>query len=67
MDICHMTYARVVLHLKGVLLLQGVAGLVYNAPLLLDILEKLHFPNTQETVTAQFFSQWINDYDCFFG
>lgn len=53
--------------LRTMCLQVGVAGLVYNAPLLLGILEKLHFPNTQETVTAQFFSQWINDYDCFFG
>lgn len=50
-----------------VLYLQAIAGLVYNTPLLLSVLEKLQFPNTQETVTAQFFSQWVSDYDCFFG
>jgi len=53
--------------LRTMCLQVAIAGLVYNAPLLLGILEKLQFPNTQETVTAQFFSQWINDYDCFFG
>lgn len=53
--------------LRTMCLQVAVAGLIYNTPLLLSILEKLQFPNTQETVTAQFFSQWLNDHDCFFG
>lgn len=53
--------------LRTMCLQVAVAGLIYNTPLLLGILEKLQFPNTQETVTAQFFSQWLNDHDCFFG
>ena len=51
----------------GILWLQAIAGLIYNTPLLLSVLDKLQFPNTNETVTAQFFSRWVNDHDCFFG
>ena len=47
--------------------MQAIAGLIYNTPLLLSVLDKLQFPNTNETVTAQFFSRWVSDFDCFFG
>lgn len=53
--------------LRTMCLQVAIAGLIYNTPLLLSILDKLHFPNTNETVTAQFFSHWVSDYDCFFG
>ncbi|KAJ7371004.1 importin-7 [Desmophyllum pertusum] len=53
--------------LRTMCLQVAIAGLIYNTPLLLSILDKLQFPNSHETVTAQFFSHWVNDYDCFFG
>ncbi|XP_031553148.1 importin-7-like [Actinia tenebrosa] len=53
--------------LRTMCLQVAIAALYYNSPLLLSILEKLQFPNSQETVTAQFFSQWIHDADCFLG
>ncbi|KAL9955530.1 hypothetical protein ACROYT_G036866 [Oculina patagonica] len=53
--------------LRTMCLQVAIAGLIYNTPLLLSILDKLQFPNTNETVTAQFFSHWVNDFDCFFG
>ncbi|XP_020624379.1 importin-7-like [Orbicella faveolata] len=53
--------------LRTMCLQVAIAGLIYNTPLLLSVLDKLQFPNTNETVTAQFFSRWVNDHDCFFG
>lgn len=44
-----------------------VAAIWYNAPLLFQTLESMQFPNTTETVTEQFFRQWIKDSDCFLG
>ena len=38
-----------------------IAGLYYNTALMLDLLEKTHFPDSTEAITAQFFSQWVKD------
>ncbi|EDO49266.1 predicted protein [Nematostella vectensis] len=53
--------------LRTMCLQVAIAALYYNSPLLLSILDKLQFPNSQEAVTAQFFSQWVHDADCFLG
>ncbi|XP_078483140.1 importin-7 isoform X1 [Ciona intestinalis] len=44
-----------------------IAALYYNPTLLLQTLESMRFPNTTETISEQFFRQWINDVDCFLG
>ena len=44
-----------------------VAALYYNPLLLMNTLEKMMIPNTNEAVTAQFIKQWLNDTDCFLG
>lgn len=44
-----------------------IAALYYNPSLLLDILAKIHLPNTTEAITDQFLRQWISDCDCFLG
>uniref|UniRef100_A0A2K5HQL9 Importin N-terminal domain-containing protein n=1 Tax=Colobus angolensis palliatus TaxID=336983 RepID=A0A2K5HQL9_COLAP len=43
----------------------AIATLHYNAYLLLNTLENLHFPNNVEPVTNNFIRQWLNDVDCF--
>ena len=47
--------------------LQVIAALYYNPTLLMQTLENMHFPNTSEPITEQFFRQWINDVECFLG
>ena len=44
-----------------------IAALYYNPALLLQIMEKIHLPNTTEPITHQFLRQWLNDADCFLG
>ena len=44
-----------------------IAALYYNPPLLISILEKIHLPNSQVSITGQFLQQWLNDANCFFG
>ena len=44
-----------------------VAALYYNPVLLMETLEKMTIPNTNEAVTAQFIKQWLHDTDCFLG
>ena len=44
-----------------------IAALYYDPVLLLGTLEKMHLPNSQETVTSQFLKQWLHDCDCFLG
>ncbi|XP_022089193.1 importin-7-like [Acanthaster planci] len=44
-----------------------VAALYYNPRLLMETLEKMTIPNTNEAVTTQFIKQWLHDTDCFLG
>jgi len=44
-----------------------IAALYYNPPLLMEILQSIHIPNTQESVFGQFLKQWLHDCDCIFG
>lgn len=44
-----------------------IAALHYNPQLLLDILNKLPFPNSNESILSQFVKQWLHDTDCFLG
>ena len=48
-------------------LFQVIAALYYNPTLLLHTLENMRFPNTAESISEQFFRQWISDVDCFLG
>ena len=38
-----------------------IAGLYYNTAMMLELLEKTHFPDSPEAITAQFFTQWVKD------
>lgn len=44
-----------------------IAALYYNPSLLLTTLEKIHIPNTTDSITSHFIHQWICDTDCFLG
>ncbi|XP_055947486.1 importin-7-like [Argiope bruennichi] len=44
-----------------------IAALYYNPNLLLETLEKIHMPNTTESITSHFITQWVHDTDCFLG
>ncbi|XP_070563950.1 importin-7-like [Ptychodera flava] len=44
-----------------------VAALYYNPVLLLEILEKMRLPNSDQSITEQFLKQWFHDTDCFLG
>ncbi|KFM76182.1 Importin-7, partial [Stegodyphus mimosarum] len=44
-----------------------IAALYYNPTLLLETLEKIHIPNTSDSITSHFIQQWIHDTDCFLG
>lgn len=44
-----------------------VSALYYNPPMLLEILQNMHLPNTTESIMAQFLKQWLHDTDCFVG
>ena len=44
-----------------------IAALYYDPQLLLSTLEKMRLPNSEETLTGQFLSQWMHDCDCFLG
>jgi len=44
-----------------------IAAIYYNPVLLLETLEKMHLPNSTESITAQFLKQWLHDTDCFLG
>ena len=44
-----------------------IAAIYYNPTLLLETLEKMHLPNSTESITAQFLKQWLHDTDCFLG
>ena len=46
---------------------QVIASLYLNAPLTVDLLEKTHFPDSTESISAQFLTQWIKDADLFLG
>nr|XP_054761682.1 importin-7-like [Lytechinus pictus] len=48
--------------------LQVVISALYYSPLkLLELLDKVRIPNTNEAVTVQFIKQWLKDTDCFLG
>lgn len=47
--------------------LQVIAGLHYNASMMLELLENTRFPDSTESVTTQFFKQWIKDAEVFMG
>jgi hypothetical protein len=38
-----------------------ISGLFYNTAMMLELLEKTHFPDSPEPITAQFFTQWVKD------
>ncbi|XP_077995074.1 importin-7-like [Glandiceps talaboti] len=44
-----------------------IAALYYNPLLLLEILEKMRLPNSDQSITQQFLKQWFHDTDCFLG
>ena len=44
-----------------------IAAIYYNPTLLLETLEKMHLPNSTESITGQFLKQWLHDTDCFLG
>ncbi|CAH1785309.1 unnamed protein product [Owenia fusiformis] len=44
-----------------------IAALYYNTAMTLEILEKISLPNTTESISSQFFKQWLHDTDCFLG
>ena len=44
-----------------------IAAIYYNPTLLLETMEKMHLPNSTESITAQFLKQWLHDTDCFLG
>ena len=44
-----------------------IAAIYYNPALLLETLEKMHLPNSTESITGQFLKQWLHDTDCFLG
>lgn len=44
-----------------------IAALYYNPLKLLELLDKVRIPNTNEAVTVQFIKQWLKDTDCFLG
>ncbi|XP_071505004.1 LOW QUALITY PROTEIN: importin-7-like [Diadema antillarum] len=44
-----------------------IAALYYDPQKLLDLLEKVRIPNTNEAVIVQFVKQWLSDTDCFLG
>lgn len=44
-----------------------IAALYYNPQFLFETLEKIHLPNSTDSITAQFIKQWLHDTDCFLG
>lgn len=44
-----------------------IAALYYNPQLLLQILEKIPLPVSNESIASHFIKQWIHDSDCFLG
>ncbi|XP_046861110.1 importin-7-like [Xenia sp. Carnegie-2017] len=51
-----------------VMCLQVVVSTLYYNPIFLPtILDKLHLPESSEPITVQFFAQWMDDANCFFG
>ncbi|XP_030844943.1 importin-7 isoform X1 [Strongylocentrotus purpuratus] len=44
-----------------------ISALYYNPLKLLELLDKVTIPNTNEAVTVQFIKQWLKDTDCFLG
>ena len=40
---------------------QVIAGIYYNTAMMLELLEKTHFPDSPEAITSQFFTQWVKD------
>ncbi|XP_019855725.1 PREDICTED: importin-7-like [Amphimedon queenslandica] len=53
--------------LRYACILVVVAGIYSNCALVLELLEKTRFPNSQEPITAQFFTQWLTDCKNFEG
>lgn len=47
--------------------LQVIAGLYYNADMMLGLLETTHFPDSTESITSQLFKQWVKDAELFIG
>ncbi|CAG0897126.1 unnamed protein product [Darwinula stevensoni] len=76
-DQCIPSFVEVVLHrllrevktseLRTMCLQVVIAALYYNPQLLLDTLNKMTLPNTNEPIMAHFVKQWIHDTDCFLG
>ena len=48
-------------------LFQVIAGLYTNASMVLELLENTRFPESNESITLQFFKQWIKDAELFVG
>ncbi|KXJ70625.1 importin-7 [Aedes albopictus] len=44
-----------------------IAALYYNPQLLLQVLEKIPLPASNESIASHFIKQWIHDSDCFLG
>jgi succinate dehydrogenase flavin-adding protein (antitoxin of CptAB toxin-antitoxin module) len=44
-----------------------IAGLHYNPPLMLEILNSFQPPNSEMSIIDQFVKQWLFDVDCFLG
>uniref|UniRef100_A0A8C5BP93 Importin N-terminal domain-containing protein n=1 Tax=Gadus morhua TaxID=8049 RepID=A0A8C5BP93_GADMO len=53
--------------LRTMCLQVAIAGLYYNPPLLVHTLENMHFPNSDQPITAHFINQWMNDTEFFLG
>lgn len=44
-----------------------IAALYYNPQLLLETLNKIPLPNSNDSILAHFIKQWLHDTDCFLG
>lgn len=44
-----------------------IAGLHYNPPLMLEILNSFQQPDANMSIIDQFVKQWLFDIDCFLG
>jgi hypothetical protein len=44
-----------------------IAALYYNPQLMLDIMSKMPFLNSNESILSHFVKQWLHDTDCFLG
>ena len=49
------------------ILVQVIAGLYYNTGMVLELLENTRFPDSSESITKQFFREWVKDIHLFAG